>query len=250
MCKYLLSILLVVVLAASCGTYMPESEAIKLNAEGLAEMNHGRMQNAIDKFKLAATSTVLSKASKTTIYRNIAQSYVETGDLDSALRYFNIVAELYEKNTYHYLVNKADVELLNKNIPTAIVLLNRAYKLEPNDLAVNNNLGIIYMGYYNEDYIDYEKALPYNQKTYEINVDRISQQILGQNYFHLGKLEDAELHYETLNKQYGDLLDMPFFLGVIKYKLGKKEEAEELWQKVVAEDLEYEEAIEYYKIIF
>lgn len=235
------------ILASSCSQVVSEIEAIKMNNRGLIELNSGRHKEAINLFQEAIVSKSLSTNTRSTIYRNIAQVYMDMQVQDSAIHYSTLAATCYPTNTYDFLVNMADVHILKGKINPAINTLNKAYKMKPNDLAVNNSLGLIYLGEYDYEYMDVEKALPFNKKAFEINQDRNTEYVLAKNYFELGRFSDAEVHFKNLYIQYPENLDHAMFLGMTKYQLNNKKQAEELWNEVLAVDSSYLWIIESYK---
>jgi len=114
--------------------------------------------------------------------------------------------------------------------------LNLAYDKNPNEVEVNNSLGLIYLGDYGIEFLDAKKALKYNQKAFDINKDRITEDVLGRNYFELGDYNSAEKHFEKLSVEHPDILPYKLNLGMIKFKLSKRKEADNLFDIVVKAD--------------
>jgi len=215
----------------SCQDMPSEADAIKKNEEGINHMNEGKYELALVDFNEAIKNPGLTLISKGTIYRNIALTYHELNKLDSSIHFSTLAAKCFKKNSYDYLVNMANVDLL----------------MEPDDLSVNNTLGLIYLGDYGEEFADPEKALPYNKKAFEVNSSRVTEDILGRNYYDLEKYELAEMHYERIHEQYPNELNYTLNMALIKYKLKKTSDAELLFNKVIAQDSSYRETIELFK---
>lgn len=244
--KHILIICIVFTLA-SCGHLMSEVEALKKNEQGLSELSQGQFENAIKSFKEAIQSPKLSTETRAIIYRNIAQTFIEMQLQDLAIHYSTLAAKCYKIDSYDYLVNMADIELLTGKTNSALEKLKTAYSLKPNELAVNNTLGLIYLGDYGVEFVDIEKALPYNKKAFDLNNDRITEYVLARNYYELEQFEKAELHFTNLNRKYPDYLLHPLSLGMVKYRLKDKKTAEQLWNKVLKSDSSFYYVIEEFK---
>ncbi|NJK82593.1 MAG: tetratricopeptide repeat protein [Saprospiraceae bacterium] len=231
-----LILLSIVLTIASCGQIMTEVEALKKNEQGLSELNSGQFDQAIISFKEAIKSPKLSTETRAQIFRNIAQTFSEKKQQDSSIYYSRLAANCYDKNSYEYLVNIADINLLTGKTKDALDNLNIAYEKNPNRLEVNNSLGLIYLGDYGTEFMDVKKALKFNQKAFEINKDRITEDVLGRNYFELEDYNNAEKHYEKLLTEYPDILPYSLNLGMIKFKLNKQKEADKLFDQVINAD--------------
>lgn len=231
----------------SCNHIPTEADAVKKNQEGVTYMNEGKYTQALTAFKEAIKNPKLSTISKGTIYRNMALAFHELLKIDSSIHYSTLAAKCYRKNSYDYLVNMASVDLLTGKTSAALSRLLKAAAMNPDDMAVNNTLGLIYLGDYDDDYADPEKALQYNKKAFEAANNRITEDILGRNYYDLGNYELAEMHYEKIHDQYPDVLTYKLNIGMIKFKLKKMLEADLMFSKVIAEDSSYKETIEIFK---
>ncbi len=231
----------------SCGQFKTEIEAIKKNEQGLNELNSGQFDKAIISFKEAINSPKLSIETRAQIYRNIAQTFSEKELQDSSIYYSRLAADCYDKNSYKYLVNIADIDLLTGQTKDALDNLNLAYSKNSNGLEVNNSLGLIYLGDYGLEYMDTKKALKFNKKAFEINKDRITEDVLGRNYFELGDYKNAEKHFEKLSAEYPNILPYLLNLGMIKFKLNKHNEADKLFELVVNADNDMIYIIEAFK---
>lgn len=235
---------------ASCGQILSEIEASSKNEEGMQKLHEGDYEEAITAFKKAIENPKLSVDTRANIYRNIAQTFIELQVPDSAIHYSTLAANCYKKNSYEYLVNIADIEILTGKTYAALEKLKAAYAMKPTEIAVNNTLGLIYLGEYGLEYLDVDKALPYNQKAFEINKDRATEYVLAQNYYELGQFNMAEYHFNNLYNQYPDNVTHPLSLGVVKFRLGDHEAAEALFQKVLEVDPGFQDHIESFKYAY
>ena len=231
----------------SCTQMPSEDDAIKQNQKGINYMNDGKYELALKEFTEAVKNPKLQDYAKGTIYRNIALTYSELEKKDSSIHYYTIAAKLFRKNSYDYLVNMAGVDLHKGQTQKALTKLLKASAMNPEDLSVNNTLGLIYLGDYGDEFADPEKALPYNKKADDISSNRITTDILGRNYYDLGNYETAEMYYDKIHTQYPEILSYTLSTGMIKYKLKKEEDAEILFKQVIAKDSSYRETIETFK---
>lgn len=169
----------------SCNQMPGEDDGIKRNQAGINYMNAGKYELALTEFTEAIKDPKLLDDAKGTIYRNIALTYSELEKNDSSIHYYTIAAKLFKKTSYDYLVNMAGVDLHKGQTQNALNKLLKASALNPEDLSVNNTLGLIYLGDYGDEFADPEKALPFNKKADAISSNRITEDILGRNYYDL-----------------------------------------------------------------
>ena len=114
-------------------------------------------------------------------------------------------------------------------------------------MSVNNTLGLIYMGEYDDAHTDLDKALQYNLKAFETNGGRIIEEVLARNYYNMGNYAQAELHYEHLLQNYPDMVSYSLNMGMTKHKLKKKKDADQLFDFVITKDSSYKETIDIFK---
>jgi len=232
----------------SCKPGLQEEDAVKVNQEGIAYMNAGKYEAALQAFLKAVQSPRLSKESKGTIYRNIALTYNELEKKDSAIHFSTLASKCYYKNSFDYLLNAAEVDILTGKTANALDRLLKAVKLDPEDMAVNNSLGLIYLGDYDATLTDFDKALIYNSKAFEVSGSRVTEEVLARTYYRMENYKEAEVHYESLLEKHPDITSYLLAMGMIKFKEHKKEEAEGMFEKVLAADSSYKETIEVFKI--
>lgn len=236
-----------VVLLFSCKDNLQEKDALSINQQGIVLMNDGKYQEALQAFLKAANSPRISKSDKGVIYRNISLAYNELKIADSAAHFSALAAKCYRKNSYDYLLNMAEFELFSGKTAAALQRLLRAVQLDPEDMAVNNSLGLIYLGDYGESFTDLDKALEYNTKAFEISGSRITEDILGRTLYETGDYKKAEAHYAHLLQDYPDIATYLINMGMIKYKLDKKIEGEPYFEKALVQDSSYRETISVFK---
>lgn len=233
---------------SSCNPVITEADAIKINQEGVDHMNEGKYELAIQSFNEAIKNPKLTQPTKGTIYRNMAITFNSLDNIDSSLHYSTLAAKCFNKDSYNYLVNMADVDLITGRTGKALAALLRAAAINPDEMAVNNTLGLVYMGDYDENFTDLETALTYNKKAFEFKRDRVTEEVLGRNYFRLEDYNNAELHFKHLIGEYPDVINYLLYAGMTKYKLQKIPEADLLFNKILIQDSSYRETIEDFKI--
>jgi tetratricopeptide (TPR) repeat protein len=231
----------------SCGEMRDQADPIQINQEGIEFMNAGKYELALDKFLKAVKSPALSKDSKGTIYRNIALTYIELDKKDSAVHFCTLAAKCYQKNSYDYLVNLAEVDILAGHVSNALTRLQKAVKMNPEEMAVNNSLGLIYLGDYDEALMNLDKALIYNSKAFEISGGRVTEEVLGRTYYKMEDYEKAESHFEHLLQTNPQIASYALDMGMIKLKLKKSTEADKLFEKAITMDSSYKETISVFK---
>jgi len=232
---------------SSCKPGLQEEDVLKINQEGIVFMNAGKYELALNAFLRAVQSPRISKDSKGTIYRNIALTYNQLEKKDSAVHFCTLAAKCYRKNSYDYLLNLAEVDILTGKTANALTRLLKAVKIDPEDMAVNNSLGLIYLGDYDDSLTDLDKALIYNSKAFEISGSRVTEEVLGRTFYKMENYEKAETHYEHLLENHPEIISYSLDMGMIKLKLKKSAEAEKLFAKVLASDSSYKETISLFK---
>lgn len=244
--KYLL-IIIAFLFLNSCDQVISEAQALEKNEQGVDAMNHANYDEAIVYFKEAAQSKNIRNNTRSTIYRNLAQVYIDKQMPDSAILYSTKAADCFEKGTYDYLVNMADVDLMTGMTQNALEKLKQAYPMMPNDVAVNNSIGLIYLGEYGAEFQDLEAALPYNLQAFNSAKDMPTEYVLAKNYYELEQYGLAEKYFSSLHNKYPLVLDHTVSLGLTKYQLNKKAEAELLFDEVIRQDSSFAVPIELFK---
>lgn len=177
-------------------------QALKTEAEQLHD--EGQTEQAIAKFEVVVKSPAVSPAQKADALRYISLGYYELGDYPRSGDYAAKAAALYPEGSYNYLVNMADADLMQDRVPDAVAKLEQAFALESRQLAVNNVLGLVYLGDNGAEYADYDKALPYNKTAFEIAPGRITEIVLARNYLMLEDYALAGQHLSDLSRRYAD----------------------------------------------
>ena len=130
--------------------------------------------------------------------------------------------------------------MLSGNINIAIENLNSALEKNKEEFAVYNNLGLIYLGSYGDEYKNPLKAVKFNIKAFELCNDTIVQFILGKNYFELNDFEKAEFHLSKVTAKVPNEPKYHYYLGLTLFYLGKNEEAVQHLKSAVKMNPDYE----------
>ncbi len=213
-----------------------DEDATLTNNKGLAYLDARNYDSALILFKKAANTKGISAKNKVNMLRNLAITFSEMEETDSAKIFFKKAAETSSKNSYEYLVNMADVFLLEENIPQAISSLQAAWDIDNQKVDVNNNLGLIYLGEYGQAYLNPDKALRYNLKAFAVNKDRNTQFVLGKNYYLLKKYDKALEIFKQLRQQYPTHISYLTSLILIQEDAGNAAEAEKLKVELKEQD--------------
>lgn len=213
-------------------------KAVKLNNVGLAHLNNLQYDSALVFFKNAVSQKNISMANNVNINRNIAITYAEMEWPDSAKVFYKKAAEASVKGSYDYLVNRADVEILNQNISQAITYLQSAWEINNKRVDVNNNLGLIYLGEYGEAYYNPDKALRYNLAAYSINNDRNTQFVLAKNYYQLKNYNKALKLFESLHQQFPNYSTYLISLIIVNEDAGHTKQSATLLEELKQSDPE------------
>ncbi len=231
----------------SCGQLPTEDDAIDVNGKGIELINKGKYQEALQAFLKAIKNPKLTKKSKGTIYRNIAITYNELDKKDSAIHFSTLAAKCFKKNSSDYLVNAADVDLLRGKTAAALKKLLKAVNLDPDEMTINNTLGLIFLGEYDDKFTDLDKALEYNLKAFNVSGSRIIEEVLARTYYRLENFEKAELHYQNLVQNHPEMISYALDMGMTKHKLNKIAEADKFFDQVITRDSTYKETIEIFR---
>lgn len=240
-------IVILLLLQFSCKNNTAENDVISINHAGIALMNAGKYDSALLFFIKALKSSRLTKDFKGTIYRNIALTYKELDKADSAIHFSTLAAKCYYKNSFDYLVNTAEADLAKGKITPALTRLHKAVSQYPNEMIVNNTLGLIYLGDYGESFMDLDKALVYNSKAFEVAGSSITEEVLAKNYYKMENYEKAASHYEHLLQNDPGKVTYMLNMAMIESKLKKTAEADKLFEAVMAADSSYSNTITVFK---
>jgi len=196
-------------------------EGVSYNDQAVEEMTAGNYDEAERLFKLALRQmTKDDQEDMRTIHESLGLLFLNKGDNDQALKHYQEAVSRSDLNGPAYYSNSGEVKLLEGNVTEAIEDFERVLELEPDHLSVNNNLGLIFLGTIDEDIVDFERALPHNQKAYALIGDLATMGNLAQNFYALDRYSDALPLFETLNSFSPDNALAKYYIGLIYWENG------------------------------
>lgn len=219
-------------------------KAGELNDKGLQAMDNGELELAIDYFSEALDQRIIDKSVKATCLRNLAIAWEEFGNADSSRYYSLAAAEMIGKDTYEYDVYMADVSMIDGDIPAAIRRLENAKVKDGENMEVCNLLGLIYLGEYGTDYIDYEQAAYYNRKAYEQGESRATSYLLALSEYYLDNNDVALEIFKEMQMKYPSFIDAQYFEGVIYLENGEFEKGVSVLEDLKTKDASYVEIVD------
>lgn len=234
----------ILIIAISSCNIASQAEAAQLNENGLIAMDNGELELAIDYFKQAINKKGLDKETEATCLRNLAVAWDEFGNTDSSKYYSLKAAEVIGKNTYEYELYLADVDMIDGNTASAIERLERAKTIGGENMEICNLLGLIYLGEYGEDFIDFEQAVYYNRKAYQQGESRATTYLLALSEYYTDNNTEALALFQNMRQHYPQFLDAMYFEGVILLENGELEEGIRILEELRVLDPSYSEIID------
>ena len=169
------------------------SEGVRMADQGLALVLDGDYEGA--KKVLNSALDLVNKEdniSKSRIYKNFAFLYESMGETDLVADSYLKAKALFDENDSEYYSFLAQVNLLERDLNSAVSNFKKAIEIDGNNFDANNNLGLLYLGeliYGVEP--NFEMALPYNKKTVDIEKTPTTIETLAVNYYLLKKYDKA-----------------------------------------------------------
>jgi len=234
--KQIIILLSILMITFSSCDFQNKYEAEKLNQQGLNYLLQKRYLESRICFIKASEIEGIILQNKTQYLRNAAVVYTESFMADSARFYYFQAAKLNPTDSYNYNVNMADVYIIDENYTKAIQCLEKAWVLNKNELAVNNTLGLMYMGEYDTTIYNPELALKYNIKSHEINNDRNTKFVLAKNYFLISDFSNSEILFADLYREYPEDIDYLMTLILIAQEINDVEKEEKLLKELKIKD--------------
>ncbi|MFC2171225.1 tetratricopeptide repeat protein [Acidobacteriota bacterium] len=214
-------------------------KALRLNQRATSYSVVGDHDKALRAYEWALGATRLSDGeTRSLILKNIGVSYEQLGDVEKALEYYEQALKLAPPDTDDYEAIQGYIHLMRNRTKEAVSSLNRALAKNPSSFESHNTLGLVYLGKYDDAFIDYEKALIHNKKAYELSTNPITGSLLVESYYFREKYDKAcdlggKLLQETQDDDWLVLL-----VGLSHFEKGRDHRALELIQKAVVLDPE------------
>lgn len=213
--------LIVFVVFIAIGAYNSISNiSVQKNEAGIEMLDKGEnYEQAITNFS-EAYNKVTNDEDKITILKNWAYAYWANNQLTDVKQKFTEALTMIKPDSSDYFLVIGELALLDYDAKTAEENYLKAVELAPDDFQVNNSLGVFYMGLdeFSSDFADYEKALVYTKKAYELKPDsEMVIENLASNYFYLERYQEAiDLFKQTSleNKPYNNYMIGLSYLGL------------------------------------
>ncbi len=237
---------LICLFAFGCKTDNSAYEAYRLNEEASRLFEAGKTEEAIKLYSQAISFTAVHDSIRGIYYANLANAYNGIKNKDSAKFYYKKAIEISPKGSVDYYTNHAQISLLDSLAEKALYSLEKAYQLDANNSTANNLLGIIYLGQYNMDLYDPQKALPFNKKTNDLVTDVNAKIVLAKNYYYLEMVEKAVALFKEMHRDYPNDIDYLFTITMMEQELGNEDEVNYYLEKIKPLSMEkYEELVKY-----
>ncbi len=224
-----------ILVLASCSNKAAE-KAKKMNDEGVTFLDKEEYQKAANSFHSALNQGSLDADLEAGILRNLSLLHSFQENSDSAKIYARKASSIAEKDSYYYYLTKAELALLEQDVPEAKENFENAKTLKPDEMAIYNSLGMIYSGKYGAEYENLDKALENNKKAYEISQREPLADALATSYMNLERYEESIPLWEALIKENPSKMDYHFQLGVAMLFSGREGEGEEKMEYAAARD--------------
>ncbi len=173
--------------------------------------------------KIDSLKQVLVKANEDTLkvatLNKLASTLARTGNLDTALVYFQKAHELSKKLKYHFgiaasLNNLGKVSLGKSAFPEALEYFFRSleiaerYNIKSGMASAMGNIGIVY-----DNEKDYNKALRYHYKSLKLDEEIGNLEGVAESYNSIGNIYFYKQNYPKVIECYNKALDIKTKLG-------------------------------------
>ncbi len=220
--------LFLILFLTACATNNDRAE--EYNNEGVLLLDSGEHEKANAKFHQALNLEDISEELKVAIMRNLSLCFTAQEVKDSALYYANRAYLESPKDSYFYLLNRAEYALLRNNINEARSFFEQAKEKKDDEMAIYNSLGMIYSGKYGSKWENYDKALLNNKKAYDLEPREPLAEALALSYMNVEQYSKSIPLWEKLIQANPANMEYTFQLGVALYFSGSEEKGEKMMQ--------------------
>jgi tetratricopeptide (TPR) repeat protein len=118
-----------------------------------------------------------------------------------ALETFKQALALTSPDSFDYYLIAGEIALLEDKPNSAIIAYNKAYEKNPNDFQVNNALTLFYLNIEGnaDDYVDYQKAVQYGERTVQLSDLKLAKENLGLAYYFNDNYDKAISTFSSLS---------------------------------------------------
>lgn len=195
-------------------------------SKGLDAYTRGHYEDALRHYRQALNEAPNGFwEERATIYRDIALSEANLGNYDAAEDAYRKGYEICPEGTIERSVFEGSLALYKQDVRRAIAAFKAVIARDPENFVAHNELGIIFLGEYDEAYLDYEKAEFHNRKAYEQSGDVVTQTLLARTLYFMNEYEESEKLYRMASEFLPGDPDNFAYLGLIGSETGQPEMA-------------------------
>jgi tetratricopeptide (TPR) repeat protein len=200
---------------------------------GIARLNKGRMDEAMDHFQKALQ---INPDDAVACY-NVGCVLLQKNKVDEAMDYFQKALQINPDNSEAH--NNLGYALLQKdNVDEAMVHFQRALQINPDFEGAHNNLGMVLLQKGNVD-----EAMVHFQKALQINPDYAeAHNNLGVVLLQKGNVDEAITHYQKALEIKPDFAEAHYDFGFALCQKGSVDEGITHYKKALQIRPDYEEA--------
>ncbi len=188
---------------------------------GLTLISEGKFdESEILLNKALNTIPYYKKKSKSLIYKDLALLYETQGQIDKTIESIKKAQQLFSDKESQYYSYLGQIQLYSRELDSLVANFEKAIELDAKNPDPYNFLGMLYMGQLiNDVSADFNKALPYNQKAYELNPTPAMMENLAVNYYQIGKLNKSlQLFMQLDTIQDHNNPFTHYFIGMIYFR--------------------------------
>jgi len=197
----------------------PEPKAADYNEQGLALMYEGNYGEAESLFNLAIENLDSDdRKNALIIYGNLGLMHKFAGNTDEAIENYQTALSFCEPAGSEYYSTSGRINILSGDIEEAVRNFEKSLAIDPDDFDAHNSLGLIFLGEFDQDLTDYERAVVHNEKSYSLNKGVATAENLALNYYALGKYAEALPLFESVDAAHSENALAKYFMGLIHYE--------------------------------
>lgn len=159
-------------------------------------------------------------------WRDLAQSYLEIGKIDSAIAKYKEALEILPENKV-LLYELKNVLMSNNRFADVIDVAKKILSIDPSDFR-----NIIDLSRALINLKRFEEAKEYLSRALKLNRNREVLELLGDVYFNIGKYENALENYKEAARL-EDSEDLYYKLALTSYRMGKVDEALKYLERIL-----------------
>lgn len=207
------------------------------NEQGIAAYNRGDYEEAIALYESAlAKSPNLFWEDRATIFRNMAMANLNLGDVEAARANYQSAHDVSPAGSIERALFEGSLALFDNDIRKAISAFQSVASKREDDFIAHNELGLIFLGEYDEGFTDYEKALYHNRRAFELSRDVVTQELLARTLYQIDSYEESEKLFKEILEALPENLNCLIYLGLIAHETNRPTEGVKYFEKAFEVD--------------